>query len=258
MIILILQKDPILSLFGTFFAIWDYVPTYLQNFFLTFKILSPFKKIIYEMVTFISYGVHNISTKKIKEESIMIPLTHDEVEDFFNYLDNNYFHKAALLFLKLQYYYGRRSEEIVRLRVCDLDLVQNRITFHIAKKKEDSTINLRLIPKVCDGLDALIKKMDLQGEDYIFIYTIDDNDTYIRTVREFLERESCKITGKLFGKQIMLNTHDFCRMGGQHLYLAGYKLEHLQKLYQHVDINHTIDYLQIDEIDIDNLLDYYC
>lgn len=209
------------------------------------------------MGTFISYGVQNISTK-IKGESIMIPLTHEEVEAIFSYLDNTKLHKAKSLFFKLQYYYGRRSEEIVKLRVCDLDLVQNRITFQIAKKKEESTINLTLIPKVRDGLMALIEEENLQNEDYIFIDSIDGKDTYKRTVRKFLERNSCKITEKLFGKQIKLNTHDFRRMGGQHLYLAGYKVEHLQKLYQHVDINQTIDYLQIDEIVIDNLLNYYC
>lgn len=188
----------------------------------------------------------------------MIPLTHDEVEEIFNYLDNTKLHKAKSLFFKLQYYYGRRSEEIVRLKVCDIDLVQNRITFQIAKKKEKSTINLTLIPKVREGLVAIIEEENLQDDDYIFIDTLESKDTYKRTVRKFLERNSCKITGKLFGKEIKLNTHDFRRMGGQHLYLAGYKVEHLQKLYQHVDINQTIDYLQIDEIVIDNLLNYYC
>ena len=188
----------------------------------------------------------------------MIPLTHDEVEEIFNYLDNTNLHKTKSLFFKLQYYYSRRSEEIVKLKVSDIDLAQNRITFSIAKKKEESTINLTLIPKVREGLLAVIDECNLQNDDYIFINTIDGKDTYKRTVRKFLERNSYKITESLFGKEIKLNTHDFRRMGGQHLYLAGYKLEHLQKLYQHVDINQTIEYLQIDEIVIDNLLNYYC
>ena len=41
------------------------------------------------------------------------------------------------------------------------------------------------------------------------------------------------------------------------MYLARTKIEHLQELYQHIDINTTITYLQIDTIIIDNLLDTY-
>ncbi|MBQ6630858.1 MAG: tyrosine-type recombinase/integrase [Romboutsia sp.] len=188
----------------------------------------------------------------------MIPLTKEEVEEIFNYLDNTNLHKTKSLFYKLQYYYARRSEEIVTLKVKDIDFNLNRITINIAKKKKEADINLKLIPKVKDGLLRVIEENNLEADDFIFIEDENKKDTYKRTLRKYLERNSCKITRELFNKEIPLNTHDFRRLGGQHLYLAGYKLEHLQELYQHIDINQTIDYLQIDEIVIDNLLNYYC
>ena len=188
----------------------------------------------------------------------MIPLTKEEIEEIFNYLDNTNLHKTKSLFYKLQYYYARRSEEIVTIKVSDIDFNLNRITINIAKKKTNAPINLKLIPKVKTGLLEIIEENGLEDDDYIFINDISNKDSYKRTMRKYLERNSCKITKELFGKEIRLNTHDFRRLGGQHLYLAGYKLEHLQELYQHIDINQTIAYLQIDEIVIDNLLNYYC
>lgn len=191
----------------------------------------------------------------------MIPLSKDEVEQIFNHLDNTNLHKEKSTFYKLQYYYARRSDEIAELKVSDIDFDLNRITFSIAKKRSKSErpqINLTLIPKVRDDLKKIIADNKLNGDDYIFIKEIDGKDSYKRKVRMYLERNSSKITENLFGKKIRLNTHDFRRLGGQHLYLAGYKVEHLQKLYQHNDINQTIEYLQIDEIVIDNLLNFYC
>ena len=188
----------------------------------------------------------------------MIPLNKDEVEEFFNYLDNTNLHKTKATFYKLQYYYARRSEEIVSLKVSDIDLELNRITFPIAKKRKEATINLKLIPKVKDGLRKIITDNQLNDDDYIFIDDTDEKETYKRNLRVYLERNSCKITKQLFGKEIKLNSHDFRRLGGQHLYLAGYPVEHLQKLYQHVSIDQTIEYLQIDTIVVDNLLNYYC
>lgn len=188
----------------------------------------------------------------------MIPLTKDEVEDFFNYLDNTNLHKTKATFYKLQYYYARRSEEIVSLKVSDIDFELNRIILPIAKKRKEANINLVLIPKVRDGLLQIITDNQLNGDDYIFIEDANKKDSYKRTVRKYLERNSCKITKELFGKEVKLNSHDFRRLGGQHLYLAGYPVEHLQKLYQHTSIDQTIEYLQIDTIVVDNLLNYYC
>ena len=188
----------------------------------------------------------------------MIPLTKDEVEEFFNYLDNTNLHKTKSTFYKLQYYYARRSEEIVNLKVSDIDFELNRITFPIAKKRKEASINLVLIPKVREGLLKIITDNKLNDDDYIFVEDAGKTDSYKRTVRKYLERNSCNITKELFSKEIKLSSHDFRRLGGQHLYLAGYPVEHLQKLYQHASLDQTIDYLQIDTIVVDNLLNYYC
>lgn len=188
----------------------------------------------------------------------MIALTKDEVEQFFDYLDNTNLHKEKSLFYKLQYYYARRSEEIVSLKVSDINFELNRIDFPIAKKRKEASMNLMLIPKVREGLLKIITDNQLNDDDYIFIENESKKNSHKRNVRSFLERKSSQITKELFGKEVPLNTHDFRRLGGQHLYIAGYPVEHLQKLYQHVSIDQTIEYLQIDTIVVDNLLNYYC
>ena len=65
----------------------------------------------------------------------MIPLSKEEIEEIFNYLDNTKLHKTKSLFYKLQYYYARRSEEIVTIKVSDIDFNLNRITINIAKRR---------------------------------------------------------------------------------------------------------------------------
>ena len=57
----------------------------------------------------------------------MIPLNKDEVEEFFDYLDNTNLHKTKATFYKLQYYYARRSAEIVSLKVSDIDFEHVRL-----------------------------------------------------------------------------------------------------------------------------------
>ena len=76
----------------------------------------------------------------------MIPLSKEEIEEIFNYLDNTNLHKTKSLFYKMQYYYARRSEEIAVLKVRDVDFDLNRITFTIAKKKDKTVKQLKLIP----------------------------------------------------------------------------------------------------------------
>lgn len=183
----------------------------------------------------------------------MIELTENQVKEFFAYVGKDYKHQAKALFYQLQYYYGRRSEEIVRLRVCDIDFERNRITFPVAKKRDkEASINLVLLPQVADALAELAQGKG--DEDYLFIEDESKKDAYKRTVRRYLERNSFDITKELFGIGVSLNTHDFRRMRGQHIYLQGGKLEHIQKMYQHQSIDQTIVYLQIDEIIVDNLL----
>ena len=196
----------------------------------------------------------------------MIQLSKAEIEEIFNYLDNTKLHGDKSLFYKMQYYYARRSEEITVLRVKDIDFDLNRITFNIAKKKDKTVKQLKLIPVVKDHLHSYIEEKALAPDDFIFIDVDPEateeeikskKDSFKRKLRKYLERNSCKITRELFNKNIKLNTHDFRRLRGQHMYLAGAKIEHLQELYQHIDINTTITYLQIDTIIIDNLLDSY-
>lgn len=73
-------------------------------------------------------------------------------------------------------------------------------------------------------------------------------------MRTYLERNSNKIIKKVIEKDITLTTHDFRRLRGQHLYLAGNDLEIIQSLYAHNSLDQTIEYLQIKEIEVNKML----
>lgn len=197
----------------------------------------------------------------------MINLTDKEILEYFKYMQEKEKHRAKALFFKLQYYYARRSEEIVRLNMEDIDLNNNSISLHIVKKKVETRLDdILLLEDIKKDLIDHIKRNDLKPNDYIFIEAkLGDNektikklkDNYKRNLRDYLDRNSPKDIKKLFNKDVTLGTHDFRRLGGQQLYLKGVDLEILQKLYYHDDLNQTIDYLQIQELEINNMLMKY-
>lgn len=65
----------------------------------------------------------------------MIDITAQEVFKILNHIQQDKQHSAKGLFLKLQYIYARRSDEIASLKVSDIDFANGYITFCIAKKK---------------------------------------------------------------------------------------------------------------------------
>lgn len=187
----------------------------------------------------------------------MINLTDKEILEYLNFIQTKDIHKAKALFFKLQYYYARRSEEIAILKVQDIDFNNNSISFDIAKKKEETRLNILLLEDVKKDLLEHIERNDLRPEDYIFLEDISKKDSFKRNLRDYLDRNSNKDIKQLFNKDVTLKTHDFRRLGGQQLYLKGVELEVLQKLYYHDDLNQTIDYLQIQELEINNMLMKY-
>ncbi|MDR0912638.1 MAG: hypothetical protein LBM96_08595 [Methanobrevibacter sp.] len=73
-------------------------------------------------------------------------------------------------------------------------------------------------------------------------------------MRIYLERNSRNLIEVITNKEnINLNTHDFRRLRGQHLYLAGNNIEIIQKLYIK-SVDQTLDYLQIREIEVNKML----
>lgn len=186
----------------------------------------------------------------------MIDITAQEVFKLLNYIQQDKQHSAKGLFLKLQYIYARRSDEIATLKVNDIDFNNGCIKFNIAKKrtKETPTINLVLMPELSDDLQKIIADNNLTDNDYIFISDISKKDGFKRNLRSYLERNICKLTGTVLNKPLNLGTHDFRRLRGQHLLSDGIGLEVLQKLYQHEDVSTTMIYLQVEESEISNVL----
>lgn len=184
----------------------------------------------------------------------MINLNKEEVSLFLHKVKEDPKHFNKYLFYKLQYFYGRRSQEIAILKVNDIDFDKKEIKFDLAKKKQDTILNLTMPKDISNEIKKIIKDNNKTENDYIFIDNENKIDGFKRNMRTYLERNSNKIIKKLTNKNITLNTHDFRRLRGQHLYLAGNDLEIIQSLYTHNSLDQTIEYLQIKEIEVNKML----
>lgn len=163
-------------------------------------------------------------------------------------------HFEKYVFYKLQYFYARRSHEIATLKMNDINFIINEITFHIAKKKQNTKLALAMIKDIDKDLKKIIENKQLKDNDYLFLKNSND-ENFKRNMRTYLERNNQKIIKEVTDKEnISLNTHDFRRLRGQHLYLSGHNIEAIQKLYYHKSVDQTLDYLQIHEIEVNKML----
>jgi len=183
----------------------------------------------------------------------MINLNKEEISLFLHKVKEDPKHFNKYLFYKLQYFYGRRSQEIAVLKIDDIDFNKKEITFDLSKKKQDTKLTLILPDDIAKELKQIIEDIE-SSSDYLFVENIGKIDTFKRNMRTYLERNSNKLISNLTGKDITLNTHDFRRLRGQHLYLAGNDLEIIQSLYAHNSLDQTIEYLQIKEIEVNKML----
>jgi len=203
----------------------------------------------------------------------MINLKKEEINLFLHKIKEDPKHFNKYLFYKLQYFYGRRSQEIATLKMSDINFNKKEITFELAKKKQDTKLTLIMPDDIAKEIkqqfekNAKTKNDEISNEikqesendtktqeDYIFIENRAKNDGFLRNMRTYLERNSNKLIKGLTDKDINLNTHDFRRLRGQHLYLAGNDLEIIQSLYAHNSLDQTIEYLQIKEIEVNKML----
>lgn len=201
------------------------------------------------------YLVKKVKDLAEKEEHFsMINLSKEEIILLLYKIKEDPKHFEKYLFYKLQYFYARRSQEIATLKVNDINFIANEITFHIAKKKEKTKLTLTMIKDINKDIKKIIEKNELKGDDYLFLKGSNE-ENFKRNMRTYLERNSEKLIAKITNKDnISLNTHDFRRLRGQHLYLVGNNIEVIQKLYYHKSVDQTLDYLQIREIEVNKML----
>lgn len=207
----------------------------------------------------------------------MINLNEAEVIQILETIASKQKHQEKSLFFKIQYAYARRGVEIASLKVSDIDFTKEKaITFAIAKKRDKkvtTTLTIDANPtsfisksNLVKELKAFIKSKGLSADDYLFLdhekisteglEKVREN--YLANLRRFLKRDTCKNAILLAtNKDIVLDQHDFRRMRGQHLYLAGVGLETLRQLYQHEDVKQTSTYLQVDDLIVSNVLANY-
>jgi len=184
----------------------------------------------------------------------MINLNKEELSLFLHKVKEDKKHFNKYLFCKLQYFYGRRSQEVAIIKINDIDFEKKEITFDLAKKKQETKLNLILPDDLASEIKQYIEDNDKSIDDYLFVENDVKIEGFKRNIRTYLERNSNKIIKQLTKKDITLATHDFRRLRGQHLYLAGNDLEIIQSLYAHNSLDQTIEYLQIKEIEVNKML----
>ena len=163
-------------------------------------------------------------------------------------------HFNKYLFYKLQYFYGRKSQKIAILKVNDIDFDKKEITFDLSKKKQETKLTLTMLGDIAKDIKKQIADNETDENSFVFVDNKEKIDGFKRNMRTYLERNSYKLINDLTGKNITLNTHDFRRLRGQHLYLSGYDLEIIQSLYSHNSLDQIIEYLQIKEMEVNNML----
>ncbi|KZX14648.1 phage integrase family protein [Methanobrevibacter cuticularis] len=140
------------------------------------------------------------------------------------------------------------------MKISDIDFDKKEITFDLAKKKEATKLTLILPDDIAKEIAKQIDENNKTSDNYLFVENDAKIDGFLRNMRTYLERNSNKLIKTLAEKEMTLNTHDFRRLRGQHLYLAGHDLEVIQSLYSHNSLDQTIEYLQIKEIEVNKML----
>lgn len=140
---------------------------------------------------------------------------------------------------------GRRINEILELRVSDVQHDSNIITWNILKKRKPLRVSLPVDTDTIDMLVAYIKDKDLAGREYIFKSYGKTGHLTDRRVR-YLLISYCKRLGinEVGGQAI--HPHQF-RHGFAIHFVRNMKradqIFHLQKMLQHTDIRETMWYV---------------
>lgn len=215
----------------------------------------------------------------------MIKLSEKELDLFLYRIKRDKKHFEKYVFLKLQYLYGRESNEIANLKANDINIYKNEITFNITTKNKKTQLKLPLLEDTVDDIKTILGETytpiyDIQEETneeassfeecldiicgsrdtgeknpFVFIGIEENEENFKKNIRTFLKRNSEKLIMEIAGrKDISLTTDDFRKLRGQHLYLKGHDINTIQKLYNHTTTEQTINFLEINEIEIRKML----
>ena len=125
----------------------------------------------------------------------MINLNKEEIILLLYKIKEDPKHFEKYLFYKLQYFYARRSQEIATLKVNDFNFITNEIIFHIAKKKDETKLTLKMIQDIGKDIKKLMEDKQLNNNDYLFLKTSNE-ENFKRNMRTYLERNSTKLVKK--------------------------------------------------------------
>lgn len=158
---------------------------------------------------------------------------------YYLYKDNE---KYGLIF-ELVYVYGRSINEVLKLRVNDVD--EGSIEFELPTER----FNFILYNGLKKPLKDYITGKGLTGTDYIFIDTVENINKYSKNLNYYLKSKIAELNQKVLTyKCPVLVLSDLKKLRGQHLFLDGADLGVINELYRNRNIQTTKSNIQYSEL----------
>ena len=167
-------------------------------------------------------------------------LSREEVEQLINSADSP-MHRMWLLTL---YATGMRREELVQLKVSDIDSA--RMLIHIRKGKEKKDRDVMLSPKLLEELREYWRGMNPKPKTYLFPGGGRAHATDVPMSAKSVFH-AVKHAAKRAGLQKRVNPHTMRHCFATHLLESGADLRTIQLLLGHADLKTTSRYLHLSE-----------
>lgn len=150
------------------------------------------------------------------------------------------------LVLKLIYTYGRNINEVLQLRVPDINFEDGYITFNI--NQQDTKGDFPITASIGDDLLYYLKANNIGDNDFLFVDIDDEIKLYRNRINHYLGKKSIALTQKHFNKPVKLSTKDFKILRGKHLFLDGVPVKVIHDLYCFSYIKDTKNIIEYPEL----------
>lgn len=167
-----------------------------------------------------------------REKRLPVVLSKAEITKMINSL-NNIKHRLVVALL---YSSGLRLSELVNLRVCDINMVDNTIHIKSAKGKKDRLTVLSRKTK------AMIRKFAAGGN---YLFEANGKKHSFKSVQEIVRKAA-----RLAGIKKRVSPHALRHSFATHLLEAGVDIRHIQKLLGHSRLQTTQVYAHVAKSDL--------
>ena len=177
-------------------------------------------------------------------------LNKEQLNELLYYITYDDF-KNSLIF-KLQYIYGRNAREVLELKVKDIDLTYETITF----TTPTTPVKFPLNQNISEDLIGYIYDQELKNNDYVFKTPAGEStEMFIKRLNYYLDTTVTSLNKTLELDYPKITTKDFKILRGQHLFLDGVKIQTIHELYHNTNMKSTKTNINYQEL---KKLQYTC